>query len=142
MTGSLHDNDDDMLMELDIKNVLLVDDDSQLSEVLKALLEAHNYIVVTAKNGVEALKEVMNLDFDVILCDLMMPNMPGDMFYLAVERTKPFLCDRFIFVTAHSNDLKMNTFLENSRGSVLLKPFNTDDLIKAIGMVLKSNNRK
>ena len=65
------------------------------------LLESRNFIVTTVNDGVHALREVMAFDFDVIICDLLMPNMPGDMFYLAVQKTKPELCKRFLFVTGH-----------------------------------------
>src|SRR5688572_1363435 len=68
--------------ELDIKSILLLDDDEQLSETLKALLEAHNFVVTLARNGVEGVREVMAMDFDVVICDMLMPQMPGDMFYL------------------------------------------------------------
>src|ERR1700759_1461789 len=91
-------------MELEIKNILLVDDDTELANTLKILLESRHFIVTTVDDGVKALREVMAFDFDVIICDLLMPNMPGDMFYLAVQKTKPELCKRFLFVTGHADN--------------------------------------
>src|SRR5579885_1004854 len=88
---------------LDIKSILLLDDDVDLADTLKDLLESRNFLVTTARNGVEGLREVMELDFDVIMCDLMMPTMPGDMFYTAVQKAKPHLSERFIFITGHSD---------------------------------------
>src|SRR5882672_11486609 len=86
---------------LEIKSILLLDDDVELADTLKSLLESRNFVVTTVRNGVEGLREAMSLDFDVIMCDLMMPTMPGDMFFTAVQRTKPHLCERFIFITGH-----------------------------------------
>src|SRR5882762_9319653 len=94
-----------------LKRILLVEDDSDLSILLKDYLEAYFYRVTAAANGVEALKAVMDSDYDVIICDMVMPKMPGDMFYYAVQRTKPHLCERFIFVTAHGESPRVQEFL-------------------------------
>lgn len=123
--------------ELEIKSILLLDDDIELADTLKALLESRNYVVTTVKNGVEGLHEVMAFDFDVVMCDMMMPAMPGDMFYLAVQRTKPYLCKRFIFITGYGDNPKINEFLKKSNAPVLMKPVGTEELIRAISLVLK-----
>jgi DNA-binding response OmpR family regulator len=124
-------------LELDIKNILLVDDDVELANTLKLLLESRNFIVTTVQDGVHALREVMSFDFDVIICDLLMPNMPGDMFYLAVQKTKPDLCRRFLFVTGHGDDPKVESFLKRVDGLALFKPVLTDELISMISLVLQ-----
>ena len=121
---------------LDIKNILLVDDDVQLAHALKDLLEAHNFLVTTVSNGAEALREVMSMDFDVIVCDMMMPQMPGDMFYLAVQKTKPDLARRFLFITGHGDNPKVDSFLKGINGLVIFKPVKTDELVRMIGLVM------
>ena len=124
-------------LELDIKNILLVDDDVELANTLKALLESRNFVVTTVQDGVHALREVMDFDFDVIVCDLLMPNMPGDMFYLAVQKTKPELCRRFLFVTGHGDDPKVEGFLKRIDGQVLFKPVLTEELVRMISLVMQ-----
>jgi DNA-binding response OmpR family regulator len=124
-------------LDLDIKSILLLDDDIELADTLKLLLESHNFIVKTVKNGVEGLHEIMGFDYDIIMCDMVMPAMAGDMFYLAVQRTKPHLCPRFIFVTAYRDDAKVNEFIRSVNGLVLFKPVNTEELIRTISFVLK-----
>jgi len=123
--------------ELDIKSILLLDDDIELADTLKQLLESHNFVVTTVKNGVEGLHEIMRLDFDVIMCDIMMPAMAGDMFYLAVKKTKPQLSDRFIFITGHKDNPKVTDFLSSIDALVLYKPVNTEELVRTISFVLK-----
>ena len=125
---------------LEIKNILLVDDDVELADTLKALLEGYNFLVTTVGNGVEALREVMRLDFDVIICDMLMPEMPGDMFYLAVQKTKPELCRRFLFITGHSGNPKVDSFLKKVNGLVVYKPVPTEELVRMISRVLKQND--
>ena len=122
--------------ELDIKSILVLDDDIELADTLKALLENHNFVVTTATNGVEGLREVMDMDFDVIICDLVMPSLPGDMFYLAVKKTKPHLCDRFLFITGHSDNPRVDAFLKQTNGLVLFKPVLDEELVPIITKIL------
>ena len=121
---------------LEIRSILLLDDDLDLSTALKGLLESRNFLVTTVESGLEGLREVMATDFDVIICDMMMPRMPGDMFYRAVERTKPHLCGRFVFITGHSGNPKITAFIESVGGLVLFKPVLIEDLIGMISVAL------
>ena len=121
------------------KTVLLLDDESDLSEVLKAYLEEHGFRVVCVKNGVEGLKKIIEQEFDIILCDMMMPQLPGDMFYIAVERVKPQLTKRFVFMTGHKNDKKIDEFIRRVKGLMLFKPFQPHELLDMMNVVLKKS---
>lgn len=132
-----HSDQPDEETELEIKNILLVDDDEDLADTLKLLLESRNYIVTTAANGVDALHEVMETDFDVIICDMMMPKMPGDMFYLAVQKTKPEMIKRFVFITGNADHPKVDAFLKSVDAVVVFKPVLTEELVSMISLVLK-----
>ena len=123
--------------ELEIKSILVVDDDVELAETLTALLESHNFIVTAVNNGAEGFRETMATDFDVIICDMLMPTMPGDLFYLAVKKTKPHLAPRFLFITAHVDHPKVNDFLGSIDAMVMFKPVLSDDLVRMISLVLK-----
>jgi DNA-binding NtrC family response regulator len=123
--------------ELEIKSILLLDDDVELANALKELLESRNFVVTTVSNGAEGLREVMALDFDVIICDMLMPHMPGDMFYTAVQKVKPHLARRFIFITGHQDNPKITDFLKRIDALVLFKPAPTEELIRLISLVLK-----
>ena len=125
--------------ELEIKNILLLDDDTELADTLKELLESHNFVVTTANDGVAGLREVMAMDFDVIICDMLMPGMPGDMFYLAAKTVKPAMADRFLFITGHRGVEKIDDFLRSIDAQVIFKPVMTDELVRMISLVLKQN---
>jgi DNA-binding response OmpR family regulator len=114
------------------KKILLLEDDEQFKEALKGFLESHFYDVVAVSNGVEGVREIMEHDFEIIVCDMMMPTLPGDMFYLAVERMRPHLCKRFIFITALKGDAKISAFIKQVNGTMLSKPFHVDDLLEVI----------
>jgi DNA-binding response OmpR family regulator len=123
--------------ELEIKNILLVDDDEALANTLKELLESRNFIVTTSHNGADALREVLAFDFDVIICDMMMPKMAGDMFFLAVQKIKPELAKRFLFVTGHADNPKVDGFLKSIDALVVFKPVLTEELVRMISLVIK-----
>ncbi len=119
------------------KKILMLEDDTELASLLKDHLGAEGFLVTYVQSGVEGLKLIMAGEFDVILCDMVMPNLSGDMFYLAVERTKPHLCKRFIFMTGHQGDPKIDAFIRKVRGLMLWKPFELHDLQAAITAILK-----
>jgi len=109
---------------------------------MREFLESHFYEVIAVSNGAEGVRAVLKDEFDVIICDMMMPKLPGDMFYTAVERMRPHLCRRFIFITGHRGNQKINDFIKQVRGTMLAKPFRMDDLIEAIAFVqVKSSAR-
>jgi response regulator RpfG family c-di-GMP phosphodiesterase len=66
---------------------------------------------------------------------MVMPNFPGDMFYLAVQRARPHLCKRFIYMTGHQDNPKVTKFIEEVRGVVLWKPFKMRLLFDALETV-------
>ena len=123
--------------EIEIKSILLVDDDTDLADTLKELLESRNFIVAVQPNGAAALREVQAIDYDVIVCDMMMPKMAGDMFYLAVKKIKPELTSRFVFITGHADNPKVDGFLKSIDALVLFKPVLMEELVEMISLVLK-----
>jgi DNA-binding NtrC family response regulator len=116
-------------------SVLLLEDDLQFKEIMHEFLSSHGYKVACVANGVEGVHEVLANDFEVILCDMMMPTLPGDMFFRAVERMRPHLCNRFIFMTGHRGNPKVNDFIRTVNGTILSKPFHVDDLLEMIAFV-------
>jgi CheY-like chemotaxis protein len=118
--------------QMEVQSILLLEDDPQFSELLKNYLESLFFNVTAVKSGVEGLKATMVQDFDVIICDMMMPTLPGDMFYRAIERTKPYLCRRFIFITGYKGMQKIDDFIKSIKGTILQKPFHMDDMRETI----------
>ena len=118
-------------------SVLILDDDRALTSLLKQFLSAKHYQVEVVESGVEGIRKLMGQNFDVILCDMMMPQMPGTMFYKAVERTKPEMCRRFIFMTGHAGDRKIDDFIRNISGLMLWKPFEMQHLLDALDSIVR-----
>ena len=118
-------------------HVLIVDDNLELADTFKQLLEAHGYDVTVAANGVLALKHILHKPVDAIVCDLKMPQLEGDMFYITVERVKPELCLRFVFITGMGSDPKFQTFINRVQSPVLFKPVETTVLLREIEKVIR-----
>jgi len=112
--------------------ILLLDDDFAFADLTRMLLEQQGYEVELAADGVQGIKKIMDNDYAAILCDILMPNLAGDMFYKAVERVKPQLCRRFIFMTGLKGDRKIEEFIQKVRAMILWKPFRSDDLFQTL----------
>jgi len=114
------------------RHVLIVEDEVELALSFKELLEAHGFSVHTAPTGVIALKHIQNKEVDAVICDLKLPQLEGDMFYVTVEKTKPEVCDRFIFVTGMADNPKFQPFINKMKGRVLFKPVRVEQVLEAL----------
>jgi DNA-binding response OmpR family regulator len=119
------------------KHILMLEDETALTDELKPFFAYNGYNLVAVTNGVDGLRQIIARDFSAIICDMMMPNLPGDMFYRAVERTKPQLCKRFIFITGFKGNRDIEEFIRKVNGVMLWKPFETHELMDAIQVVLQ-----
>jgi len=116
--------------------LLLLEDNEDLADSLKEFLELYSCHTVHVSHGVDGLRRIMVMDFDAILCDMVMPQFPGDTFYRAVERVRPSLCKRFVFMTGHKSDPKWDAFIRQIDGLILWKPFQMHELVGAVQAVL------
>ncbi len=114
--------------------VLLLDDDAAFEGIIQDFLVENGFTVVAVQNGRDGIEAVMGGDFALILCDISMPTMPGDMFYRAVERIRPDLCECFIFMTGYRGDASKSDFIKSINGYVLPKPFALKDLLDSIAL--------
>jgi CheY-like chemotaxis protein len=125
----------DDLLESKHKTVLVLEDDAAFVDTLKGTLESFGYRVTAVPTGAEGVQQILASDFDAIVCDMVMPNFPGDMFYLAVQRSRPHLCRRFIFITGQQDNPKIIKFIKQSGCVALWKPFKARQLLDALEFV-------
>lgn len=117
---------------LNLRAILLVDDDQQLASALQWILADENYLVDLAFDGEEALLKVRAHEYDAVVCDLKMPRLRGDEFYLQVKELRPALADHFIFITGYAADPQMRDFLTAQEVKYLVKPFPVQGLINCV----------
>jgi len=115
------------------KKLLLVDDDPEITVLLKELLELECFTVEIAHNGADALTKFDDT-FDLILLDIMMPDING-LTVLTQLRTKHTV--PIILLTAKDNELDKIIGLELGADDYIIKPFNDRELIARIRATLR-----
>jgi signal transduction histidine kinase/CheY-like chemotaxis protein len=114
------------------RRLLVVDDDVLVARTLARLLSGHQVEVVS--NGREALAR-LNRDgpaFDLVLCDLMMPDLTGMDVYEEIEKTQPQLAERFVFISGGGVTERSRKFIELHAERVLPKPIDSRQLAKLL----------
>src|ERR1700675_4409334 len=107
----------------ELKALLLVDGDKQPASALQWILADENFLVDVAFDGEEAMLKVKAHQYDAVICDLKMPRLRGDEFYLKARDLRPALSDRFIFITGFATDPLVRTFFTEHEVKFLVKPF-------------------
>jgi len=105
--------------------LLVVDDDEMVSRVIERMLRK-DFDITVHNSALPALAELQGgREFDLVLCDIMMPEMDGPAFYAAVESRIPFLFLTGGAVTGHSIDFERRMLAE---GRIMYKPFEVTTL--------------
>ena len=114
--------------------VLLIDDEPHLGVTLATGLREHAN-VVAVRSGGEAIERLLIDDaFDLILCDLMMPDLTGMDVFEAIVQKRPALRSRFVFTTGGAVTDRARDFLEQMKpGQRLDKPFKLEDVEALLG---------
>jgi CheY-like chemotaxis protein len=119
--------------------ILVIDDEGSFVRALAGLLRRDGHTVDTARNGRHALAQLQERSYDVIVCDLHMPDLDGPAFYALLTQQYPALRQRVIFLTGNTLDVASRTFLEQSGRSWLRKPSPITAIRRAIQDVLQTS---
>ncbi|QSQ21817.1 response regulator [Pyxidicoccus parkwayensis] len=113
--------------------VLVVDDDALVSGAIRRTLSRENdvEVLVSAKQALAQLT-APELRYDVILCDLMMPEMTGMDLFDALKRQAPRVAERVVFITGGAFTPSARTFLDQVENPRVEKPFDPEALRKLI----------
>ena len=116
--------------------ILVVDDEPLVAGLMADVLVMDGHEVDTAKNGREALEKIAARSYDLIVSDLRMPELDGVGLYRELERGRPTLLGRFLFVSGTREPLEYASFLEATHAPVLSKPFCLEDLRRFVRRAL------
>ena len=111
-------------------SVLVIDDESAIAASMVYFLRPHK--VEHAISGRLALQRLRSKKFDIVLCDLLMPEMNGIELYQAVTKIWPCLHRSFVFMTGGATSNETRLFLENTENIRVAKPFSRDEIMLAI----------
>ena len=117
--------------------VLVIDDDASVVEGLVRVLSRDGYTVETAANGQRALALLSQHAYDLLLCDLRMPDLDGPTFYSRLLLQHPSLCQRVIFFTGDILSAESLAFLERSGQPWIRKPCTAATVRSALAQLLR-----
>ncbi|MBW4563784.1 MAG: response regulator [Mojavia pulchra JT2-VF2] len=120
-------------------HILLVDDEAPLRESLTYTLHKEGYTVTTAADGHSAIKQFHKQVPDIIVLDLMLPEVGG---MEVCWRIRAFSDVPIIMLTAKDQDVDKAWGLEAGADDYITKPFKTSELLASIKAVLHSRSRE
>lgn len=120
------------------QTILIVDDEAKLREMIRLYLEQEGFRVAEAKNGKEALFVARDVKPDLIILDLMMPEMNGTEFMRAFSRESD---TPVIMLTAKVADSDKIVGLELGADDYVTKPFNVRELTARVRAVLRRGHK-
>lgn len=122
-------------------NVLLIDDDEQLTSFIKTNLEGNDTIEITCRNnGETGLFALQNGTFDIVVIDVMMPGINGIDAAAAIRKNNPEIGMMFIS-SQQEIPVKAQAF-ENGADDYLVKPFHISELLMRIRSLARRSNMK
>ena len=120
--------------------VLIIDDEPEICEVISEFLRSTGAEIAVAKNGRDGLQYLDESagggNYDVVVCDLRMPDMDGPALFAEVGRRWPHLLRRFIFVTGDLLSAASREFLDTCGRPYLEKPFLPDQVRRIVAAVM------
>lgn len=115
-----------------MKKILIVEDDPILRNNITDILTIENYYVITAKHGKEGLLKAKKYLPDLIISDIMMPEMDGYELINNIQKDEDLADIPFIFLTAKGDPLEFRKGMNIGADDFLTKPFNIDELLHVI----------
>ncbi len=120
-------------------SILLVEDEEHLQEALKLNLELEDYSVTSSYNGADALKAVQQEHFDLMILDVMLPELDGISVCETVRLTNTEL--PILILSAKNSSADRVLGLKKGADDYLTKPFNLEELLLRVKKLIKKSDR-
>jgi two-component system alkaline phosphatase synthesis response regulator PhoP len=127
------------MIDLSKPSVLLVEDEENLHESLKMNLELEGYQVSSAFDGIQAMKAVQNEYFDLIIMDVMIPEVDGFSVTQNIRLTNTEV--PILILSARDSSADKVTGLKKGADDYLTKPFNLEELLLRVQKLINKNKR-
>ena len=124
-----------------MKTVLLIEDDNDVRETTADILELANFKVVQADGGKQGVIRAKNEDPDIIICDIMMPEMDGYEVLYMLGKDPRTASIPFIFLTAKAEKSEVRYGMNLGADDYITKPFEEMDLLKAVEIRLDRSEK-
>ena len=118
-----------------MKRILVIEDQAEMRKLIHSMLATQDCELVPAADGRTAIQLLAQGDFDVILVDLILPDVRGEMVIQWVLSNRPQLKARILVTTGASLTAGLEAMLESLKIPILRKPFDKDQLVAAVGPI-------
>ncbi|MFH2103458.1 MAG: ATP-binding protein [Chloroflexota bacterium] len=112
--------------------ILVIDDERYVLEILTRALRTRGYYVEAFNSALDGFKRLEEEEFDLILCDMRMPEMSGPNFYRQIQTSKPELARRIVFITGDVVNPATQSFIKQENVVYLSKPFELSELYRVV----------
>lgn len=123
-----------------MKKILIIEDNKDVRENTADILELANYKTATAADGKVGVEKAIQFHPDIIICDIMMPELDGYGVLEILGKNRETASTPFIFLTAKSEKADMRKGMNLGADDYLTKPFEEHELLDAIECRLKKND--
>lgn len=117
------------------KNILVIDDEGLVTKTLKKLLTKEGYNAVVTSSGQEAMAQMKAADFDLVVCDIRMPEIDG---IETIEQIRKIQSEKGkkpcpeVIITGYADEEKYKSAVKLQVSDYLFKPFDTQQFLEAI----------
>lgn len=118
-----------------MKNILIIEDDLRIRRILQLELEHEGYLVSLAKDGKEGLEKAKLIRYDLILLDLMLPEISGEEVCKELRKNSDV---PIIVLTAKENIRSKVELLDMGADDYITKPFNIEELFARMRVALRN----
>jgi len=119
------------------KRILIVDDDTEIRELLEFDISSSGYFVDTAVDGMDGLNKILNNKYDLILLDVMMPKMNG--FDVCKNLRQAKITTPVLMLTAKGTIIDKTSGFDSGADDYLVKPFDIQEVLLRIRVLLRRN---
>ncbi len=120
--------------------ILIVDDDDNTRYLIEEILHIDGYLCIQADNGTEALKLLVNQDFDLMITDIMMPGISGIKLLSTVRKLKPDM--PVLMLTSVDKKETAISAIEQGAYGYMIKPFQVNELLINVYIVLNRQQQE
>lgn len=124
-------------MKTSKSKILIVDDDPNILLSVEFLLVKNGYNVLVARNGMEAMEIIQETIPDIVLLDIMMPDVDGYVICEYIKKNERTKNTKVIFLSAKSKESDIDFGYEIGADLYMIKPFSTRTLLEKITELLK-----
>lgn len=120
-----------------MKKILVIEDNEDIRNNTSEILKLSNYMVITAENGKVGVVKAIENKPDLIICDIMMPELDGYGVLHAIQNNEVIKNTPFIFLTAKAERSDFRKGMELGADDYLIKPFDGTELLNAVNSRIK-----